>query len=113
MRSKKWAVALIAITASFLWLGGCLESREAILGRYDAAHDSFVFLNLYQRIGAEKPEDLNYLQKLYENRDHLITPPIPNILGKTSFVRISASEFATINLGTSGTPDVEKTPLPL
>ena len=93
-------VAMFALfTVGMLWLSGCLEATESIVGRYDADKDQFVFLNLYQRIGAEKPEDLEYLQALYQNRDHLLTPPLPDILGKTSLVRLSDKSFAAINLG--------------
>jgi len=92
-------VGILAL--STVLFSGCLNSEEAILGRYDAAKDEFVFLNLYQRISAQKPVDAEYLYALWQNRDHLITPPIPTIFTKTSVLRISPTEFAVVNLGES------------
>src|SRR5689334_15110495 len=87
------------LLAAALWIGGCLQTQEAIIGRYDADKDQFVFLNIYQRIAGEKPEDYDYLQVLWNNRDHLITPPMPNMLGKTSYLRLSGKTYYQINLG--------------
>ena len=107
----------LGITGLFLlvatWVGGCLECKESILGRYDAEQDQFVFLNVYQRIGGQKPADFDYLQTLWNNRDHLITPPIPTILGKTSYLRLSNDEFANLNLGDSRKLEIEQSSLPL
>src|SRR5690242_11382302 len=96
-RLPRLALLFCLVAAAFL-LPACLETKEAILGRYDAHRDTFVFLNLYQRIGGEKSADFDYLADLYANRGHLITPPMPNILGKTSYLRLSPHEFATLNL---------------
>src|SRR5437868_12362330 len=94
-------VALAAVLlACGLYLGGCLECHESILGRYDADKDQFVFLNIYQRIGGEKPADFDYLEKLLKNRDHLITPPNPIIPGnKTNYPRMSNTQFVTLTPG--------------
>lgn len=100
--------ALLAVA-----LNGCLQAREAILGRYDADKDRFVFLNIYQGIHGEKPGDLEHLINLWNNRDHLITPPIPNILGKTSFLRLSDKQFAVLNLGSPTALDIAASPISL
>ena len=104
MRRSKWrgrTVGAVCLTLIATILSGCLNMEETVLGRYDAAKDEFVFLNLYQRISGEKPEDFEYLYGLWKNRDHLVTPPFPGILGKTSFLRQSAKQYAQINLGSA------------
>src|SRR5438477_4617596 len=117
MNMKRWlrggTIAAVLVFTG-LWLGGCLECHESILGRYDADKDQFVFLNIYQRIGGEKPADFDYLEKLWKNRDHLITPPIPIILGnKTSYLRMSNTQFVTVNLGDVKELQVQESPVPL
>ena len=58
MTFKRWIrggciAAVLGFTG--LWLSGCLECQESILGRYDADKDQFVFLNIYQRIRDGEP----------------------------------------------------------
>src|SRR5690348_15520311 len=98
-RLRRSLLVVSLLLAAALWVGGCLQCQEAIIGRYDADKDQFVFLNIYQRIAGEKPEDYDYLQVLWNNRDHLITPPMPNMLGKTSYLRLSPKTYYQINLG--------------
>jgi hypothetical protein len=91
-----------------------LECQESILGRYDADKDQFVFLTIYQRIGGQKPADYDYLEQLYNNRDHLVTPPMPNMLGKTSYLRLSAKSYYQLNLGDRPNAlEAQESPLPL
>lgn len=103
--SRLFRLSLLTCCLSLLAvaLNGCLQAREAILGRYDADKDQFVFLNIYQRIYGEHPGDLDHLVNLWQNRDHLITPPLPNILGKTSFLRLSDTHAIALNLGNPST----------
>jgi hypothetical protein len=112
--SLRW-LALGALLPVFaVWLSGCLECQESILGRYDADKDQFVFLNVYQRIGGQKPADYDYLEQLYNNRDHLLTPPMPNMLGKTSYLRLSAKTYYQLNLGDRPSAlEPQESPLPL
>src|SRR5690349_9981983 len=101
MRNPLLRALLLAslLLPAALWLSGCLESQEAMLGRYDADKDQFVFLNVYQRIAGQRAEDYDYLQTLYNNRDHLITPPLPGSFGKTSYLRLTGKTYYEINLG--------------
>jgi hypothetical protein len=113
-RLSRPAVVVCLLLAAALWIGGCLQTQEAIIGRYDADKDQFVFLNIYQRIAGEKPEDYDYLQVLWNNRDHLITPPMPNMLGKTSYLRLSPKTYYQINLGDKpGSLETLESPVPL
>jgi hypothetical protein len=112
--SARWLALGAVLPVLAVWLSGCLECQESILGRYDADKDQFVFLNLYQRIGGQKPADYDYLEQLYNNRDHLVTPPIPNMLGKTSYLRLSAKTYYQLNLGDRPNAlEPQETPLPL
>jgi hypothetical protein len=113
-RFRRPALVVCVLLAAALWLCGCLQTQEAIIGRYDADKDQFVFLNIYQRIAGEKPEDYDYLQVLWNNRDHLITPPMPNMLGKTSYLRLSPKTYYQINLGDKpGSLETLESPVPL
>src|SRR5438270_13134915 len=117
MLSKPWlrrVAVLTTILAIGIWLGGCLECQESILGRYDADKDQFVFLNLYQGISGKEAGDYEYLEKLWKNRDHLITPPLPSFLGnKVSYLRLLNNKAAVLNLGSAKELEVQLSPLPL
>src|SRR5260370_35550770 len=97
-----------------IWLSGCLECQESILGRYDSDKDQFVFLNIYQGINGKDSADFDYLQTLWKNRDHLITPPLPSFLGnKVSYLRLLNDNVALLNLGSPKQLEGQSSPLPL
>ena len=54
-RLRRPALVVCLLLAAALWIGGCLQCQEAIIGRYDADKDQFVFLNIYQRIRDGEP----------------------------------------------------------
>ncbi|MDB5333482.1 MAG: hypothetical protein JWP03_4633 [Phycisphaerales bacterium] len=112
-RSFRFGGIAVGLALVALGVGGCLDAREGILGRYDADKDQFVFLNIYQRIGGQNPQDYDYLEKLWNNRDHLITPPMPGFVSKVCFLRVSDTEFAAIDLRQGKPHAVSPTSLPL
>ncbi|MDB5357268.1 MAG: hypothetical protein JWN24_3721 [Phycisphaerales bacterium] len=112
-RAFRFGVITAGLILIAVSISGCLDARESILGRYDADKDQFVFLNIYQRMGGQNAQDFDYLEKLWKNRDHLITPPIPSFLGKISYLRISDTEFAKLNLQNAAHGEISPSPLPL
>ena len=81
MLRKDFALLALLILVAVL-LPGCLEAEKAILVRYDKPSDTFHMLVMFQHIrGGEMNEkydpkaDLDHLENLYKNRDHLIFMP--------------------------------------
>ncbi|HET6248017.1 MAG TPA: hypothetical protein VFE47_10000 [Tepidisphaeraceae bacterium] len=109
--ARRFSLILLAAGLAFC-LSGCLSARYFTMVRYDDAKDEFTILNVYQGIDAPSAGDGEYLFQLWRNRDHLIRVPNIDILAMPAFLRLSATEYAPINLG-QAPPTLDKTKTPV
>src|SRR5262249_6031664 len=96
-------LSIVMLAVAALTMATCISARERDFVRYDAVKDEFQMLMILQDIRAKSPDDLEYLEAIYKNRDHLIAPAIPggaNLLSafNFSFIRVSDKSFMDINI---------------
>lgn len=86
---------LIALAAS---LGGCLKAREVDRILYAPEKDEFHFAMVLENIDSDGNTDMEYLDALRKNKDHLIAPVIPgNAFGFGPwFLRLSEHKAAKV-----------------
>lgn len=110
LRKLSLTFALLLLVAALL--PGCLEADKTILVRYDKATDAFNILFVYQHLrGGEvnnkydPAADIEHLQNLYKNRDHLILLPYGSpwpleTWGESAFLRKAERQVLNISLAT-------------
>lgn len=82
-----------------LAIAGCIKGDVYDYVAYDAASDSFKFLQLDLNIAADNAADLDYLAARYKQRDQIITYPAPiRFFGLPALLRIDATHFQQIDL---------------
>ncbi len=89
-----WGVLLLALA-----IAGCIKGDVFDYVAYDAASDSFKFLQLDLNIAADNAGDLDYLAARYKQRDQIITyPALFRFFGLSALLRIDATHFQQIEL---------------
>lgn len=110
-RPLRW-VFLGAVAILF----GCVRGDQSECLRYDAATDTFHFLQLYRNIGANDADEQAWLLDNWNRRANLIMPiPELAILESPAYVRKSKSEYSRTDLSnqTKDKPEVITTTVPL
>jgi hypothetical protein len=81
-----------------LALGGCLKAREVDRILYAPEKDEFHFAMVLENIDSDGTTDMEYLDALRKNKDHLIAPVIPgNAFGFGPwFLRLSEHKAAKV-----------------
>jgi hypothetical protein len=91
-------------------ISGCLTADKSVSAIYDATHDRYRFLVVFQNIASQTDKsaaDLAWLKALYANRDHLILTPMGSPspiedMGEAAYLRLSNSLFASADLSDPG-----------
>ncbi|MGD0462657.1 MAG: hypothetical protein ABSB74_09220 [Tepidisphaeraceae bacterium] len=104
-------LVLICLTLVALYIPGCLTADKSVSAAYDAQHDRFRFLIVFQNIATQADKsaaDFAWLRSLYANRDHLILSPIGSPwpwegFGEGAYLRISNSLYAGVDLSAAAT----------
>jgi hypothetical protein len=65
------------VLAILVTLTGCIDGRAHNFVRYDAATDSFHFLDIYTNISSNDPLELAYVADLWRRRDNLVVNLLP------------------------------------
>ena len=72
----KWVILIFA----FLFgVAGCIDGQARNFVRYDAATDSFHFLDIYTNIASKEPEELAYIADLWSRRNDLVVNLLPKL----------------------------------
>ncbi len=111
IRKSKSILTAICLVLVALEICGCLTADKSVSAVYDAKHDRFRFLIVFQNIASQTDKsaaDLTWLKAMYANRDHLILSPMGSPsptegLGEAAYLRLSNSLFASFDLSNPGT----------
>lgn len=115
MRSRGMLLLVLILMASGVVLSGCLNSDHHQFVRYNPDADEFVVLNLHRAIRGNA-SDVDYLARLWRERDRIYTIPTIAIFAKPALRRTLEGKFEWIDLSkeTPATqPSMVETPVPL
>ncbi|HEY1923187.1 MAG TPA: hypothetical protein VGG44_10600 [Tepidisphaeraceae bacterium] len=109
-QTAKSVVSVICLAFIALEVCGCLTADKSVSAVYDAKHDRFRFLIVFQNIASQRDKaagDLTWLKGMYANRDHLIVSPMGSPspmegLGEGAYLRLSDSMFSGLDLSNPG-----------
>jgi hypothetical protein len=126
MAGMKKALLLIGVSLIIaVLLSGCLDGDKTIIARYDKDKDAFCILTVWQNIRAEERNgeydplaDLAYLEKLFNNRDHLLFHPVGSplfegILSDHALLRLAGDQYAKVDLSRAGESETKDSPVDL
>jgi hypothetical protein len=110
IRKSKSILTAICLALVALEICGCLTADKSVSAVYDATHDRFRFLIVFQNIASQADKsaaDLTWLKGMYANRDHLILTPMGSPspmegMGESAYLRLSNSLFTSLDLSNPG-----------